>query len=111
VDNAAGAFRYGFHAPEHLLTCYNHGNHGPWDLDIELEWIPGENDPYRKPLVATVGAHMAEIARERASLGLPPLLAHEIPVRDTELGIIALHILPKCEDHRYLESKRMLGFC
>ncbi|KAK7190221.1 hypothetical protein DPSP01_006753 [Paraphaeosphaeria sporulosa] len=73
------AFRVGLRNPEQLLIAYNHGARWPWHEEIILTWIPGSTDPYQVARMGTVRQHMATIAEERAVLGLPPLLAHDIP--------------------------------
>ncbi|KAF2446270.1 hypothetical protein P171DRAFT_483628 [Karstenula rhodostoma CBS 690.94] len=77
--NEAIAFSLGFHAPEQLLSAYNHGTRNHWHEEIILTWIAGNTDPYQVTRVGTAGQHMATIAEERKVLGFPPLLAHEIP--------------------------------
>ncbi|KAL5408270.1 hypothetical protein PMIN03_006633 [Paraphaeosphaeria minitans] len=91
------AFCIGFQSPEHLLIAYNHGAHGPWHREIILKWIPGNTDIYQVVRSGTAGQHMATIAQERTLLGLPPLLAHEIPGYP-----ISLHpALQLCREGRY----------
>ena len=69
----------GFENPEERLFAYNHGAHGRW-TDIKLTWFPGEMETLRVRRTGTAARHMADIAEERAILGLPPLQADEVPV-------------------------------
>lgn len=76
----ARAFRLGFLNPEQLLSAYNHGACGPWHEEITLTWIPGNEDSYKVARIGITRQHVSNIAEERTVLGLPPLLADEIPV-------------------------------
>ncbi|KAJ4353975.1 uncharacterized protein N0V89_005707 [Didymosphaeria variabile] len=83
--HAIRAHNYGFRKPELLFSAYNQNARGLWHVEIKLTWYPGEKDPYQVRRTGTTGQHMANIAEERTLVGLPPLLAHEIPVRDFEI--------------------------
>ncbi|KAL1608358.1 hypothetical protein SLS60_003299 [Paraconiothyrium brasiliense] len=81
--HAVRAHRYGLQNPEQLFSV-NQNARGSWHDEIKLTWYPGEKDPYQVSRTGSTGQHMSSIAEERTLVGLPPLLAHEIPVREVK---------------------------
>lgn len=87
------AYKSGFQSPEQLFQAYNSGGRRLWHVTIKLTWCAGAKDLDQTYRTGTAGQHMANITEERDLLGLPPLLANEIPVCVIKLCVIAILVL------------------